>query len=63
MPLRGWKEITKHTKLSIKAIKELSRRPRNPFPLIYISRKPFITKKLFVEWIEAENEAQNKTCQ
>ena len=54
MTLRGWKEITQHTGLSAKMIKQLAERKENPFPLIRVARKYMTTKKLFQEWIEAE---------
>jgi len=63
MTLRGWKEIEAYTKLSVRAIKTLAKRAKNPFPVVYIARKPFMTETLFSKWIEAENESQKKACQ
>ena len=54
MTLRGWKEITEHTKLTPRVVKSLFNRGYNPFPLVYVARKPLTTKKLFQEWIETE---------
>jgi len=54
MTLRGWKEITEYTKLSVRAIKDLSKKDKNPFPLVWIARKPFLTTELFEVWIEKE---------
>jgi hypothetical protein len=60
MTLRGWKEITDYTKLSDRTIKELRVRKENPFPLVFISRKPYLSKTLFEEWIKSETIAQKK---
>lgn len=60
MTLRGWKEITEHTKLTPRVIKSLLSRNYNPFPLVYVARKPLTTKKLFAEWIESEVGNPNK---
>ena len=52
--LRGWKEISAHTKLSITSIKELTRREINPLPMAFVANKPLTTSKSYSEWIEKE---------
>jgi|APSaa5957512622_1039677.scaffolds.fasta_scaffold74114_3 hypothetical protein len=60
MSLCGWKSIREHTGLSENAIKELSKEKNNPFPLVYIKRKPFTTKERFTLWINTEIDKEKR---